>query len=240
MPGIVEIRDLTKTYRRGSVEIPVLAGIDLDVEEQEFLALMGPSGSGKTTLLNIIAGIDTPTSGLARVVGAEIDEYPDRELARWRLRNIGYVFQMHHLVPVMTAHENVELPLMLLPMSKSERQQHTDTALAAVGLQHRADHYPRHLSGGEEQRAAIARAIVTDPRIIVADEPTGDLDATSAKEILQLLRELCKRFQKTLIMVTHDHAAAAVADRTLHIYKGKLHDGALPVAQAPADTEGSQ
>ncbi len=239
MPGIVEIENLTKTYRRGSVEIPVLEGIDLEVEEKELLALMGPSGSGKTTLLNIIAGIDAPTSGLVRVTGHEITTFRDEKLSRWRLRTIGYVFQMHHLVPVLTAWENVELPLLLLPMSKKERKKHADTALDAVGLLHRAEHYPRQLSGGEEQRAAIARAIVTDPRIIVADEPTGDLDANSAVEILQLLRELGRRFEKTLIMVTHDPDAAAIADRTLHLHKGVVREGALPVGRATETEDAS-
>ena len=228
MPPIVEIANLSKTYRRGEVDIQPLAGIDLQIEDGEFLSLMGPSGSGKTTLLNIIAGIDSPSSGEVRVAGSDLARLTDAELSAWRLRNVGYVFQMYNLVPVLTAWENVELPLLLLPMSRAERRKHVDAALSAVGLRDRGEHYPRQLSGGEEQRVAIARAIVTDPRIIVADEPTGDLDADGGEEILQLLRELNDRFEKTFVMVTHDPHAAEIADRILHLHKGVLRDGALP------------
>jgi len=228
MPNIVEIESLSKVYERGSVEIKPLDGIDLTVEEGEFLSLMGPSGSGKTTLLNIIAGIDSPTSGRVRVAGCELANLNDKQLSAWRLRSVGYVFQMYNLVPVLTAWENIELPLLLLPMSRQDRKRHVDAALAAAGLSDRADHYPRQLSGGQEQRVAIARAIVTDPRIIVADEPTGDLDAVGEEEILVLLKALNQDFDKTFIMVTHDPNAAAVADRTLHLNKGVLLDGTLP------------
>ncbi|MHC4516788.1 MAG: ABC transporter ATP-binding protein [Planctomycetota bacterium] len=228
MPNIVEIENLSKIYERGSVEIKPLDGIDLTVEEGEFLSLMGPSGSGKTTLLNIIAGIDSPTSGRVRVAGCELANLNDKQLSAWRLRSVGYVFQMYNLVPVLTAWENIELPLLLLPMSRQDRKRHVDAALAAAGLSDRADHYPRQLSGGQEQRVAIARAIVTDPRIIVADEPTGDLDAVGEEEILELLKALNQDFDKTFIMVTHDPNAAAIADRTLHLNKGVLLDGTLP------------
>jgi len=228
LPAIVEIKGLNKSYQRGSESITPLAGIDLTVEEGEFLSLMGPSGSGKTTLLNIVAGIDSASSGDVQVAGSNLARLSDAELSRWRLRNVGYIFQMYNLVPVLTAWENVELPLLLLPMSRKERKQHVDVAIAAAGLEGRSDHYPRQLSGGQEQRVAIARAIVTDPRIIVADEPTGDLDATGAEEILKLLRELNERFEKTFLMVTHDPEAASIADRTLHLHKGVLREGALP------------
>jgi putative ABC transport system ATP-binding protein len=228
MPNIVEIENLSKIYERGSVEIKPLDGIDLTVEEGEFLSLMGPSGSGKTTLLNIIAGIDSPTSGRVRVAGCELANLNDKQLSAWRLRSVGYVFQMYNLVPVLTAWENIELPLLLLPMSRQDRKRHVDAALAAAGLSDRADHYPRQLSGGQEQRVAIARAIVTDPRIIVADEPTGDLDAVGEEEILELLKALNQDFDKTFIMVTHAPNAAAIADRTLHLNKGVLLDGTLP------------
>jgi len=228
MPAIVEIEHLCKSYRRGGETITPLAGIDLTVEEGEFLSLMGPSGSGKTTLLNIVAGIDSATSGRVNVAGSDLARLSDAELSSWRLRNVGYVFQLYNLVPVLTAWENVELPLLLLPMSRKERQRHVDVALAAAGLEGRSAHYPRELSGGQEQRVAIARAIVTDPRILVADEPTGDLDADGAEAILKLLRELNERFEKTFLMVTHDPDAARIADRVLHLHKGELRDGTLP------------
>jgi putative ABC transport system ATP-binding protein len=228
--AIVQVHDLTKIYRRGNVEIRPLDGISLEVAESEFLGLMGPSGSGKTTLLNIIAGIDTPTSGRVQVAGSDLGALTDAELSRWRLRNVGYVFQIYNLVPVLTAWENVELPLLLLPLSRRERRRHVDAALEAAGIRDRADHYPRQLSGGQEQRVAIARAIVTDPRIIVADEPTGDLDAEGEEAILDLLRALNREFRKTFIMVTHDPVAAGRADRILHLQKGVLHDAALPAA----------
>jgi len=227
MATMVEVENLTKVYQRGSVEIKPLDSINLQVEEGEFLSLMGPSGSGKTTLLNIIAGVDSPTSGRAVVAGADLGTLGDAGLSRWRLRNVGYVFQIYNLVPVLTAWENVELPLLLLKMSRKERREHVEAALRAAGIQDRADHFPRQLSGGQEQRVAIARAIVTDPRIIVADEPTGDLDAEGEEKILELLKALNQEFKKTFIMVTHDPSAAAYADRILHLKKGVLHDGAL-------------
>jgi putative ABC transport system ATP-binding protein len=224
LPKIVETRSLCKHYTRGAEVITPLEEIDLAIEEGEFLSLMGPSGSGKTTLLNIIAGIDSPTSGEVVVAGSRLDTLSDSALATWRLRSVGYIFQMYNLVPVLTAWENVELPLLLLPLSRSERRKHVDVALTAAGIADRGAHFPRQLSGGQEQRVAIARAIVTDPKIIVADEPTGDLDATGAEEILKLLRELCDRFEKTFIMVTHDPDAATIADRTVYLHKGVLQD----------------
>lgn len=231
MAPMVEVKDLTKIYKRGTVEIKPLENISLSIEEGEFLCLMGPSGSGKTTLLNIIAGIDDATSGTVTVGGADIRNLSDNDLARWRTRNVGYIFQIYNLVPVLTAWENVELPLLLLPMSKSDRKRQVETALNAAGILDRADHYPRQLSGGQEQRVAIARAIVTDPRIIVADEPTGDLDANSEVEIMELLSALNKKFGKTFVMVTHDPEAASYADRTIHLSKGVLKEGVLPKEQ---------
>jgi len=219
---MVKTENLTKVFHRGSEEIRPLRGVNVDVAEGEFLALMGPSGSGKTTLLNLIAGIDLPTSGTVKVAGEDLSSMSDSELSQWRTRSVGYVFQLYNLVPVLTARENVELPLLLLPLSRAERKTHTDTALKAVGIAERADHYPRQLSGGQEQRVAIARAIVTDPKVIIADEPTGDLDAESETEILDLLKELNQNFGKTLVMVTHDARAASYADRILHLHKGVL------------------
>ena len=230
MPHIVEVENVTKVYHKGSTEIRPLDGISLSVEEGEFLALMGPSGSGKTTLLNMVAGIDTPTSGVVRVAGSDLGALSDAQLSRWRVENVGYVFQIYNLVPVLTAFENVELPLLLFKMTRKERRKRVETALKATGIDDRADHYPRQLSGGQEQRVAIARAIVTDPRIIVADEPTGDLDAQAEVEILELLKALNERFAKTFVMVTHDPEAAAYASRTLHLTKGVLHEGILPAA----------
>lgn len=223
--SIVEIAGVTKTYRREDVEITPLAGIDLTMEEGEFLSLMGPSGSGKTTLLNMIAGIDFPTSGTVVVGGQNLAELSDDQLASWRNRNVGYIFQLYNLIPVLTAYENVELPLLLLPLSARQRREHVTTALQAAGIENRADHYPRQLSGGQEQRVAIARAIVTDPKVLVADEPTGDLDAKAEEEILELLKELNRRFRKSIIMVTHDPKAAATAGRRMHLDKGILTEG---------------
>jgi putative ABC transport system ATP-binding protein len=220
--NIVEVKALKKTYRRETVEITPLNGIDLTVKEGEFVSLMGPSGSGKTTLLNIIAGIDSPSAGTVIVDGQNIAEMSDNELAAWRTRKIGYIFQLYNLIPVLTAYENVELPLLLLPLSGKQRREHVETALKATGIEDRAEHFPRQLSGGQEQRVGIARAIVTDPRIIVADEPTGDLDAKSEDEVLALLKELNKRFNKTIIMVTHDPHAASVANRCVHLDKGVM------------------
>jgi len=202
--------------------IPVLHDISLDVPEGEFLGLMGPSGSGKTTLLNLIAGIDRPDKGEVNVAGTDVAKLSESELAKWRARHIGFVFQFYNLIPVLTAYENVELPLLLTPLSKAERRKHVETALTLVGLQDRLHHYPRQLSGGQEQRVAIARALATDPTILVADEPTGDLDRKSAEEVLTLLERLNKDFKKTIVMVTHDPHAAERAHIVRHLDKGEL------------------
>ncbi|MFN5051951.1 MAG: ABC transporter ATP-binding protein [Planctomyces sp.] len=202
--------------------IPVLNGMNLELEAGGYLALMGPSGSGKTTLLNLIAGLDRPTSGEVIVCGQDLSRATEGELSRWRARYIGFIFQMYNLIPVLTAYENVELPLTLTSLSRRERDEHVKAALEVVGLSERMDHYPRQLSGGQEQRVAIARAIVTDPSLLVADEPTGDLDAKSAGEILDLMQRLNTEFQKTIVMVTHDPGAAARAKRVLHLEKGVL------------------
>jgi len=223
MPNpIVQVRSVSKSYRRDSMTIPVLHDISLDVPEGEFLGLMGPSGSGKTTLLNLIAGIDRPDAGAVSVAGTDVTKLSESELARWRARHIGFVFQFYNLIPVLTAYENVELPLLLTSLSKAERRKHVETALALVGLQDRIHHYPRQLSGGQEQRVAIARALATDPTILVADEPTGDLDRKSAEEVLTLLERLNKEFQKTIVMVTHDPHAAERAHIVRHLDKGEL------------------
>src|SRR4051812_28723100 len=221
---IVQVDELHKSFRRGSEQIDVLIDLTLEVPEGEFLALMGPSGSGKTTLLNLIAGLDRPSQGSIWVGEDEISKMSEAQLARWRTRHVGFVFQFYHLLPVLTAYENVELPLLLLPLSSSERKRQVLTALDLVGLSDRLRHRPGQLSGGQQQRVGIARAIVTDPTLIVADEPTGDLDARSAGEILDLLGELQAELQKTIIMVTHDPRAAARAQRVLHLDKGQLVD----------------
>lgn len=222
MSALIECRGVTRTYRKGDLEIKPVDGLDLDVEEGSFTALMGPSGSGKTTLLNLIAGVDSPTAGSLRVGGVDITSLGRSQLARWRSENVGYIFQLYHLVPVLTAYENVELPLLLRPDSRKERHRKVALALELVGLADRHDHFPRQLSGGQEQRVAIARAIVTDPRIVVADEPTGDLDAEAARSILSLLRSLRDDLGKTLVMVTHDPHAAEVADEIVHLEKGRI------------------
>lgn len=220
--ALIECRKLTRTYLKGDVMVTPLADLDLDVEEGEFLALMGPSGSGKTTLLNLIAGIDRPTAGSLCIDGRDIATLSRRELAAWRAEYIGYIFQLYNLVPTLTAYENVELPLLLHRLSRSQRHRKVALALELVGLADRHDHFPRQLSGGQEQRVAIARAIVTDPRIIVADEPTGDLDAQAAEAVLTLLTRLNEELGKTLILVTHDANCAARASRILHLEKGAL------------------
>ena len=225
MEPLVEIRDVHKIYKRAQLEVPVLNGISIGVPRGAFLALMGPSGSGKTTLLNLIAGIDRPTRGQIIVEGKDIAKLSESALAAWRARHIGFIFQMYNLIPVLNAFENVELPLLLTKLSKKQRREHVETALAIVGLGDRMTHYPRQLSGGQEQRVAIARAIVTDPTILVADEPTGDLDAKNAQETLDLLQRLNQEFQKTIIMVTHDPKAAAQANQALHLEKGQLAEG---------------
>lgn len=224
MPGqIIRIADLYKSYYRDSIEIPVLRNINFEIQEGEFLALMGPSGSGKTTLLNMIAGIDQPTSGTMSVAGEDISRLNDNALARWRTRHIGFIFQFYNLLPVLTAYENVELPLLLTKLSKGERRKHVEMALNIVGLGDRMKHYPRQLSGGQEQRVAIARAIVTDPTLILADEPTGDLDKQSAEEIMTLMTRLNIEYKKTIIMVTHDPRAAEKARIVRHLDKGELN-----------------
>lgn len=219
---IVEIRNLVKSYRRGGQILPVLTDISLDVAEGEFLALMGPSGSGKTTLLNLIAGIDRADSGLINIGGVDITSLSETELARWRAANVGFIFQFYNLIPVLTAFENVELPLTLTGLSKKERRDHAEAALSVVNLSDRMEHYPGQLSGGQQQRVAIARAVVTDPTILVADEPTGDLDRASAEEILELMERLVHELGKTIIMVTHDPRAAQKAHIIHHLDKGVL------------------
>ena len=218
----VEVRNVRKVYRRDSQAVPVLNGISLEVKDGEFVALMGPSGSGKTTLLNLIGGIDQPTSGDLLVGNQNIAQLKGRELARWRSRNIGFIFQLYNLIPVLTALQNVELPLLLAKMSGAERKKRAQAALEIVGLADRVQHYPRQLSGGQEQRVGIARAIVSDPAVILADEPTGDPDRKSAGEILDLLTKLNQGFKKTILMVTHDPHAAERAGRLLHLEKGDL------------------
>ena len=219
---LIRTSQVDKIYHRGAEEIHVLAGLDLTVKRGEFLALMGPSGSGKSTLLNLLGGLDRPSKGTVEIDGARIDEMSDRKLAAWRAHHVGLVFQFYNLLPVMTAERNVELPLLLTHLSKSERRQHVATALGVVGLEHRTRHYPRQLSGGEQQRVGIARAIVTDPTILLCDEPTGDLDRKSGDEILSLLQALNREHGKTIIMVTHDPHASARASRTVYLNKGQL------------------
>src|SRR2546423_7356471 len=235
---IVSVRSVHKSFRRGSEQIDVLDGLSLDVAPGEFLALMGPSGSGKTTLLNLIAGLDRPSEGEIWVDGQLISAMSEARLAKWRTRHVGFVFQFYHLLPVLTAYENVELPLLLLPMSAAERKRQVLTALDLVGLSDRLRHRPGQLSGGQQQRVGIARAIVTDPTLIVADEPTGDLDARSAEEILDLIVELKNGLKKTIIMVTHDPRAAARAERVLHLEKGQLVENMASAAPGSAFHEG--
>ncbi len=222
MSAFIEVRDALKVYRRGPTEVVALDRVSVDIAAGEFVALMGPSGSGKTTLLNIVAGIDRADSGRVVVDGVDLPALPEAEKARWRTRSVGFVFQFYNLIPVLTAYENVELPLLVLPLSRKERRDHAMAALEAVGLLDRKDHLPRQLSGGQEQRVAIARAIVTDPKLIVADEPTGNLDAASEREIMELLQRLNREFRKTMLMVTHDASAAAFAGRVLRLEKGRL------------------
>ena len=235
---LVRIADVHKYFSRGSERIDVLKGVNLDVPNGDFLALMGPSGSGKTTLLNLIAGLDQPSGGDIWVGGQRISAMSESELARWRTRHIGFVFQFYHLLPVLTAYENVELPLLLLPLSAAERQQQVTTALDLVSLSDRQKHRPGQLSGGQQQRVGIARAVVTDPTLIVADEPTGDLDAKSAREILDLMGRLNREFGKTTIMVTHDPHAAERAGTLVHLEKGVLVDGQVTPAAKPQEAAG--
>jgi putative ABC transport system ATP-binding protein len=222
--AVVVVKEVTKEFKRDSFVIPVLSGINLSLDRGEYMALMGPSGSGKSTLLNLIAGLDRPTSGEVVVCDTNLGVASEGELARWRSAHIGFIFQLYNLIPVLTAYENVELPLTLTRLSRKERDDHVRAALEVVGLADRMDHYPRQLSGGQEQRVSIARAIATDPTLIVADEPTGDLDSKSGAEILELLRRLNEEFGKTIIMVTHDPTAAGRAKRILHLEKGVLVD----------------
>jgi putative ABC transport system ATP-binding protein len=220
--ALVRVEDVEKIFHRGSEDIHVLADLHLQVPTGEFLALMGPSGSGKSTLLNLIGGLDRPTKGTVSVAGERLDQLSDHRLAAWRARHVGFVFQLYNLLPVLTAERNVELPLLLTHLSKVERQKHVETALAVVGLSHRAKHYPRTLSGGEQQRVGIARGIVTDPTLLLCDEPTGDLDRKAGDEILNLLQALNREHGKTIIMVTHDPHASARASRTVYLDKGQL------------------
>ena len=228
MNSLVSIRDLHKVYHRGGERIDVLQGVNLDIPQGDFLALMGPSGSGKTTLLNLMGGLDTPSEGSITVGGDRIDKMSGGKLSTWRARHIGFVFQMYNLLPVLTAARNVELPLLLTKLGKADRRKRVQVALAVVGLAERANHYPRQLSGGQEQRVGIARAVVTDPTLLLCDEPTGDLDRKSGDEVLDLLQTLNREHNKTIIMVTHDPHAAARASRTLHLEKGQL------VSEVPA------
>jgi putative ABC transport system ATP-binding protein len=222
MSSLVTIRDLHKVYHRGGERIDVLQGVDLDIPAGDFLALMGPSGSGKTTLLNLMGGLDTPSEGSITVGGDRIDNMSGSKLSAWRARHIGFVFQMYNLLPVLTAARNVELPLLLTKLSKADRQKRVKVALSVVGLADRANHFPRQLSGGQEQRVGIARAIVTDPTLLLCDEPTGDLDRKAGDDVLELLQALNRDHGKTIVMVTHDPHAAARAKRTLHLEKGQL------------------
>jgi putative ABC transport system ATP-binding protein len=220
--SLIQGRDLDKTYRRGGEEIHVLQRLNLDVDKGDFVAFMGPSGSGKTTLLNLLGGLDVPTRGSITVAGDEITHMSRSKLTDWRARHVGFIFQMYNLIPVLTAFQNVELPLLLTKLSKSDRRKHVETALGVVGLSERMNHYPRQLSGGQEQRVAIARAIVADPTFLLCDEPTGDLDRKSADEIMSLIKRLVKEYGKTVLMVTHDPVVARLADLTLHLEKGLL------------------
>lgn len=222
MSAFIEIKNLSKSYSKGKVTITPLEGLTLDVEKGDFLALMGPSGSGKTTLLNLIAGIDSPTTGTLRIGGSDVATLSRAQLAKWRSAHVGYIFQLYHLVPILSAFENVELPLLLTKLTRAERREKVNSALELVGLSDRASHRPTELSGGQEQRVAIARAIVHNPDLLVADEPTGDLDRESADSILALLASLADDHGKTIVMVTHDPKAAAAAKRTLHLEKGQL------------------
>src|SRR5262249_13596263 len=223
--GLIQVRGLNKTYKRGGENIQVLQGLNLDVDKGDFVAFMGPSGSGKTTLLNLLGGLDVPTSGHISVDGDEITHMSSRKLTQWRARHVGFIAQMYNLIPVLTAFHNVELPLLLNKPSKSQRKQHVETALSIVGLAERMHHYPRQLSGGQEQRVTIARAIVSDPTFLLCDEPTGDLDRKSATEIMALIEELVAKHAKTVLMVTHDPVVADRAHTTLHLEKGVLVEG---------------
>src|SRR5437868_11606274 len=226
--SLIRVRGLNKTYSRGGEKIQVLQGLNLDVDKGDFVAFMGPSGSGKTTLLNLLGGLDVPSAGSITVAGDEITHMSGSKLTQWRARHVGFIFQMYNLIPVLTAYQNVELPLLLTKLSGSERRKHVETALGVVGLADRMRHYPRQLSGGQEQRVTIARAIVSDPTFLLCDEPTGDLDRKSADEIMALIEELVNRYGKTVLMVTHDPIVAQRADLTLHLEKGVLVESGEP------------
>jgi len=230
--SLISVRNLGKTYRRGSEEIHVLEGLNLDVDAGDFVAFMGPSGSGKTTLLNLMGGLDVPTHGTIRVAGDEITNMSSGRLTSWRARHVGFVFQMFNLLPVLTAFQNVELPLLLTRLSRSERRKHVEAALSLVGLADRMHHFPRQLSGGQEQRVAIARAVVTDPTFLLCDEPTGDLDRKSADEVLSLIQQLAQEHKKTVLLVTHDPLAAERAHTVLHLDKGVLVEAQSAGARA--------
>src|ERR1700680_1545905 len=235
--SLIQVRGLDKTYRRGGEDIHVLQALNLDVDKGDFVAFMGPSGSGKTTLLNLLGGLDVPTHGSITVAGDEITHMSGGKLTDWRARHVGFIFQMYNLIPVLNAFQNVELPLLLTKLSTADRRKHVTTALNVVGLDDRKFHFPRQLSGGQEQRVAIARAIVTDPSIIVADEPTGDLDARNAQETLDLLQRLNEEFEKTIIMVTHDPRAAQHGRRTLHLEQGLLAESGAGMETVSARAE---
>jgi putative ABC transport system ATP-binding protein len=230
--SLIQVRGLNKTYRRGGETIQVLQGLNLDVDKGDFVAFMGPSGSGKTTLLNLLGGLDVPSAGSITVDGDEITHMSGSKLTAWRARHVGFVFQMYNLIPVLTAFQNVELPLLLTKLSKADRRKHVETALAVVGLADRMHHFPRQLSGGQEQRVTIARAIVSDPTFLLCDEPTGDLDRKSADEVMALIEELVGKYHKTVLMVTHDPVVASRAHTTLHLEKGVLVEGASSGQQA--------
>jgi len=223
--SLIRVRGLNKTYSRGGEKIQVLQGLNLDVDKGDFVAFMGPSGSGKTTLLNLLGGLDVPSAGGITVAGDEITHMSGSKLTQWRARHVGFIFQMYNLIPVLPAYQNVELPLLLTKLSDSDRRKHVETALAVVGLADRMHHYPRQLSGGQEQRVTIARAIVSDPTFLLCDEPTGDLDRKSADEVMALIEELVAKYGKTVLMVTHDPVVAARAHTTLHLEKGVLVEG---------------
>ncbi len=236
-PPLVEIRELEKIYIRGEQAVPVLLGLDLDIPRGDFVSLMGPSGSGKSTLLNLIAGIDKPTGGSIRVDGVDIAHLGDADLAAWRAAHVGFIFQFYNLMPVLNAFENIELPLLLTGLSRRDRHEHVEAALAMVGLSDRADHYPNELSGGQQQRVAIARALIADPTLIVADEPTGDLDRHTGEEILNLMDQLNSELGKTIVMVTHDPRAAGRARRMVHLEKGVLVSDADYRAELKSELE---
>jgi len=229
--SLIELRNLTKQFRKGDDVITPLRDVNLDIAERDFVSLMGPSGTGKSTLLNQIAGIDRPTEGTITVNGLEITQLSRRRLAKWRAENVGYIFQTHNLIPVLTAYENIEMPLLLLPFTREERRRRVQVAMEAVDLLDRAGHYPRQLSGGQEQRVGIARAIVADPTVVVADEPTGDLDPVTSAQILDLLQRLKSELHTTLLMVTHDIEAAAIAERQLRLDNGRLIEGTIHTAR---------